>query len=153
MDANLLSPRGVVGRWGDYDKTDLKTITGAESFSMFGELHDSNLEKIIASTEALGPEVASTPLETEYTYPDSHGFDGQLKQVAKLIKIGVQNHATERVAFFTEVHGFDTHSNMLSVTDICVTDISVTDTSVTVISFGRSTTRNSRKSMPAWRSL
>lgn len=89
----------------------------AESFSLFSELHDSNLEKVIASTEALGPEIESTPLETEYVYPDSPGYEGQLKQVAKLIKTGVQNHAMERAAFFTSVGGFDTHSNMLSVTD------------------------------------
>ena len=95
----------------------------AESFSMFSELHDSNLEKVIASTEALGPEIESTPLETEFVYPDSNGYDGQLKQVAKLIKTGVQNHAMERAAFFTSVGGFDTHSNMLSVTDEKYADI------------------------------
>lgn len=90
---------------------------------MFGEIHASNLENVIASTEALGPEIASTPLETEFIYPDSRGYDGQLKQVAKLIKIGVQNHAMERAAFFTNVAGFDTHSNMLSVTDQNFKDI------------------------------
>ena len=40
-----------------------------------------------------------------------------------MIKTGVQNHAMERAAFFTNVGGFDTHSNMLSVTDAKFKDI------------------------------
>lgn len=76
---------------------------------MLADTHAELLQSSLQSTEELGTLLDAVQLTETFS---TDGISKQFKQVASLIKLRSQN-TTERDAFYVQLGGFDTHSNML----------------------------------------
>ena len=87
----------------------IANLTKHRSSSMLADTHAELLQSSLESTEELGTLLDAVQLNETFS---TDGISKQFKQVASLIKLRSQN-TTERDAFYVQLGGFDTHSNML----------------------------------------
>lgn len=108
LPVDMISGSGVIRLRGlNVLKNGIGNLTGLETTSAFAETYADALSQSITKTEYLGTLLASTTLNTTFA---NSGLQQQMAQVAKLIKALSRDTDTERVAFFTERGGFDTHA-------------------------------------------
>ena len=91
-------------------------LTEVVSGSPFKETWSSVVSRSLDlnRTRMLADLLSNTALETEFSENNDYTLPRQLKQVAKLIKAGVQGDlADERAVFYVELPGFDVHTNSI----------------------------------------
>jgi len=96
-------------RYLDDLASDLANLTSRQSGSIFAETHAQLLNSTLETTERVGGLLDEVELTQTFS---TTSISRQFQQVAKLIKFRKYN-LTERDAFYVELGGFDTHSNML----------------------------------------
>ena len=91
----------------------ISQVLAPASASVFGETYAGLTEAALTRSEVVGDALADIVLPHEDTF-DGSGIADQLKQVAKLVNV---SHAlqTDRAAFFVQIGGFDTHSDVGAV--------------------------------------
>jgi len=112
--ANFIDQTNGVARFNDLATLAgaLANMTSQHSASAFADTHAGLLNSSLESTEQLGALLDSVQLSQTF---ETASISKQLKQVAKLIKLRSHN-MTERDAFYVQLGGFDTHTNMLEKT-------------------------------------
>jgi uncharacterized protein (DUF1501 family) len=110
INADMISPSSGVIRLRDLNtlRNGIGNLTAPVSNSAMAETYADAISQSISKSEYLGQLLSSSTLNT--TFPNS-GLNQQFAQVAKLIKSLRASSDVERVAFFTERAGFDTHAS------------------------------------------
>jgi cullin-associated NEDD8-dissociated protein 1 len=83
-----------------------ENITQRSSGSIYAETYADSLGLSLYVTRKLGAELEKQDVTTNFPITD---FGRQLKMAARMIKVGIAE-GTERSAFMTASHGYDTHS-------------------------------------------
>jgi uncharacterized protein (DUF1501 family)/uncharacterized protein (DUF1800 family) len=109
IPADIISPSSGVIRLRGLSTigNGVRNLTAPVSNSAMAETYADAIAQSISKTEYLGQLLSSSTLNT--TFPNS-GLNQQFNQVAKLIKSLRNSTDIERVAFFTDRGGFDTHA-------------------------------------------
>lgn len=109
IPADIISPSSGVIRLRGLNtlQNGIGNLTAAISNSTMAETFADAISQSIRKTEYLGKLLTSSVLNV--TFPNS-GLNQQFSQVAKLIKSIRTSTDVERVAFFTDRGGFDTHA-------------------------------------------
>ena len=116
----LVNPSRGIARDSQYNlyKDEYAKLTGTHSDSVFAETYKSDLAETLSSTEKLGETLEKTTVSSISwdTLGGESKLGGQLKMTAKMIKLGVQMKS-ERGFYYTDLGGFDTHSNVKDTVD------------------------------------
>jgi len=164
--ASIISSSGNgVQRFRDLDDLDdeIRLMHQGQSYSVFSETFNKQLNETLVNTEHLGELMSSPIAELSVTFPDTSMGD-QMKQVSKLIKLRGKL-GSERDSFLTALGGWDSHNKDITETGkigevdaaIAALEAELTvqgvwdETTVLMISdFGRTLTSNGLGTDHAW---
>eukprot|EP01122_Echinamoeba_exundans_P008354 TRINITY_DN275_c0_g1_i1.p1 TRINITY_DN275_c0_g1~~TRINITY_DN275_c0_g1_i1.p1 ORF type:complete len:1994 (-),score=503.35 TRINITY_DN275_c0_g1_i1:77-6058(-) len=109
VPADMISPSSGVIRLRGLNtlRGGIGNLTSPVSNSAMAETYSDAISQSISKTEYLGQLLSSATLNTTFL---NSGLNQQFNQVAKLIKSLRNSTDIERVAFFTDRGGFDTHA-------------------------------------------